>query len=179
MLLRLPGRNMLLRIYSHLLELIRGPLFWPNLSHLPTVLPPIIHVLPEMPKKCRTVDANEKRKNAEKSATAREKANRKKRTVHFKNSRKGTVMHCKLCGGAGHNKKGCQQSQQTVGAGDGDGTPGDGGQNGKKRGSKRKWVGTSMFQPVQANPGGDGSSTTPAVQTQSPSTSRKSKKSRN
>ncbi|GAA0149886.1 hypothetical protein LIER_08949 [Lithospermum erythrorhizon] len=50
-----------IKIYNHLLEPIRGPMFWPNLSHLPIVLLPIIRVLLGRPEKCRTVDANEKR----------------------------------------------------------------------------------------------------------------------
>ncbi|GAA0150505.1 hypothetical protein LIER_09432 [Lithospermum erythrorhizon] len=117
-----------------------------------------------------------KGRTQKKATVAREKATRKKGAVHFKNFRKRAIMHCKFCGGAGHNKKGCHLNQLITGAGDEDGTPGDGGQNKKKLGTKRKGVGTSIFQQVQANPGGDFSRTTPAAQTQPPGTSGKLKK---
>ncbi|GAA0147064.1 hypothetical protein LIER_06858 [Lithospermum erythrorhizon] len=159
------------RIYSHFLEPIRGATFWPKLPNLPTGLPPIILVLPGRPKKCRTKDANEKRDKAEKDAAEREKAATKQGWLYFKNSRKGAVMHCKLCGGANHNKKTSPLNDQPTG-----GASEDGGKNKNKCRSKRKADGTSMSQPTQENP--SESTCTPQAQTQPPSTSRKSKKSK-
>ncbi|GAA0187154.1 hypothetical protein LIER_34442 [Lithospermum erythrorhizon] len=60
------------RISSHLLEPIRGPKFWPKLPHLPTALPPVMRVLPGRPKKCKTINAHEKRKR-QKSGTGHNK----------------------------------------------------------------------------------------------------------
>ncbi|GAA0154431.1 hypothetical protein LIER_43276 [Lithospermum erythrorhizon] len=80
-------------------------------------------------------------------------------------------MHCKLCGGAKHNKKTCPLNDQPTG-----GASEDGGKNKNKCGSKRKVVGTSMSQPTQENPSEN--TCTLQAQTQPPSTSRKSNKSK-
>lgn len=164
-----------LRIYSHFVEPIRGPTFWPQLD-LPTVLPPDMRVLPGRPKKSRKVDANEKREKAEKLAAAKEKEKAPTGPINFKNSRKGAVMHCKMCGGAGHNKKTCPLNEQPIPEDGNVGQNEDGG-NKKKGTRKRKASTTSMSQPVQSNRE-DGTSSTPTAQTQPPSKTRKSKKSK-
>ncbi|GAA0160932.1 hypothetical protein LIER_17371 [Lithospermum erythrorhizon] len=164
------SKNTQARIYSHLLEPIRVPTFWPK---LPTVLPPVMRVLLGRSKKCRTIDAHEKREKAEKVAAEREKTATRGGEIHFKNSRKGVVMHCKLCS-AGHNKKTCPLNQPDGGAIE-HLVNEQAGKNKKKGGTKRK-AGTSMSQLVASNLG-DGSSSTQPTHSQPPNTSRKSKKS--
>ncbi|KAG9133437.1 hypothetical protein Leryth_013238 [Lithospermum erythrorhizon] len=119
--------------------------------------------------------AYHKRKKVEKVTPKVEKvATRECGEIHFKNSRKGVVMHCKLCSGAGHNKKTFPLNQPDGGATE----PlvnEQAGKNKKKGGTKRK-AGTSMSQPIASNLG-DGSSSTQPAHSQPPNTSRKSKKS--
>ncbi|GAA0156958.1 hypothetical protein LIER_14324 [Lithospermum erythrorhizon] len=89
-----------------------------------------------------------------KVASKNEKAARKDGVLHFKNSRKWIVIHCKQCGGANHNKKTCPLYEQPTG-------------------------GASEPRSIPANPI-EGTCNTPAARshTQPSSTIRKSKKSK-
>ncbi|GAA0149648.1 hypothetical protein LIER_08778 [Lithospermum erythrorhizon] len=88
--------------YTIFLEPLRGPVFWTK-SPYPAILPPNMRVLPGRPKRCRNKDAAERAEEAEKQVEL--KAKKKQDDEVFKASRKGVVMHCKICGGVGHNTR--------------------------------------------------------------------------
>ncbi|GAA0170870.1 hypothetical protein LIER_25040 [Lithospermum erythrorhizon] len=122
------------------------------------------------PKKCRTIDAHEKREKAKKVVAEKEKAATRGGEIHFKNSRKGVVMHYKLCSGAGHNKKTCQLNQPDGGATEP--LVNEQARKNKKKGGTKQKVETSISQSVASNLG-DGSSSTQPAHGQPPNTSRK------
>ena len=108
------SKQTFLKVYDHFLAPIRGPMFWQK-THLPDIQPPEIRVLPGRPKRNRNVDAYEARERAEREAEENAKKAKLQATGVYKASRKGTFMHCGICGGAGHNKKTCE----TVNIGEG------------------------------------------------------------
>ncbi|GAA0154407.1 hypothetical protein LIER_12397 [Lithospermum erythrorhizon] len=94
-------------VYNHTLEPLGAPSFWPN-PELPEILPPDIRVLPGRPKKCRIIDVQELKEKAEK--VVEEKAKKVKEDNGadlevLKASRKRSVIHYKVCGGASHNAR--------------------------------------------------------------------------
>ncbi|GAA0147789.1 hypothetical protein LIER_07405 [Lithospermum erythrorhizon] len=60
--------------------------------------------LPWRPKRCRQKDASERAEAAAKIAAEKEA---KKNDGVFRASRKGSVIHCKICGALGHNARSC------------------------------------------------------------------------
>ncbi|GAA0147450.1 hypothetical protein LIER_36521 [Lithospermum erythrorhizon] len=86
------------------LEPLRGPTFWRKIPY-PDILPPELCVLLGRPKKCRQKDETELREIAEKQAF--ERAKKEKADGVIKVSRKGNVIHCKICGAPAHNTRTC------------------------------------------------------------------------
>ncbi|GAA0144821.1 hypothetical protein LIER_36013 [Lithospermum erythrorhizon] len=74
-------------------------------SPYPDILPPDIRFLPGRAKSCRTKDAAERVEEAEKQTA--EKAEKKQHDGVFKASRKGALIHCKICPGVGQNAWTC------------------------------------------------------------------------
>ncbi|GAA0152628.1 hypothetical protein LIER_11060 [Lithospermum erythrorhizon] len=90
--------------YNNYLQPLRGPVFWTK-NPYPAILPPDMRVLPGRPKRCRNKGAAKRAEEAEKQAEL--KAKKKQDDGVFKASRKEDVMHCKICGGVGHNTRTC------------------------------------------------------------------------
>ncbi|GAA0149542.1 hypothetical protein LIER_08691 [Lithospermum erythrorhizon] len=73
----------------------------------PPILPPDIRVLPGRPKRYEKKDVAERREEVEKQAEKQASKKGEKQAATFKASRKGVVMHCKICGVIGHNARTC------------------------------------------------------------------------
>ncbi|GAA0156468.1 hypothetical protein LIER_13964 [Lithospermum erythrorhizon] len=101
-------------VCNNFLEPLRGLVFWTK-SPYPTILRSKMWVLPGRPKRCCNKDAAERAEEAEKQAEL--KAKKKQDDGVFKASRKGAIIHCKICGGVGHNAQTCPRKP----------TPSDGG----------------------------------------------------
>ncbi|GAA0169628.1 hypothetical protein LIER_24070 [Lithospermum erythrorhizon] len=93
-------------VYNNFLEPLRGPIFWTK-SPYPDILPPDIRFLPGKPKRCRQKEASERREEAKKKAVEKEKAKKRQADGIFKTSRKGAIIHYKICGTSYHNARSC------------------------------------------------------------------------
>ncbi|GAA0147094.1 hypothetical protein LIER_06880 [Lithospermum erythrorhizon] len=103
-------------VYSHFLEPLLGSTLWPKLD-LPAIHPPNIRVMPGKTKICRRIDPQELKEKEEKKA--KEKAKWAKEAIAglYKASKQGVVMHCKICGVAGHNTRTCPKKRTSEGEG--------------------------------------------------------------
>ncbi|GAA0167724.1 hypothetical protein LIER_40434 [Lithospermum erythrorhizon] len=89
--------------WCHFIEPLCGPIFWKQ-SPYPPILPSDVRVLPGRPKRYRQKDASE---IAEATTNITVEKAAKKNDGVFWASRKGSVIHCKICGALGHNARSC------------------------------------------------------------------------
>ncbi|GER56909.1 transposon protein [Striga asiatica] len=82
------------RAYEHEINPMTGPNFWPKKDN-ESIQPPLLKQPPEMPKKLR------------------HKSSLEGKDPH-KAKRKYGVIKCGKCGGSGHNKRSCKESEQSV-----------------------------------------------------------------